>query len=207
MVILIMHPFATDSPERKTIVFYIAILSILIAIGLSRLPEEIRLYIPEFSIPWWFDYPSVAGVFAVIYELFNANIWRLALLRKLGLIRVPDLGGKWKGTLFTSHDENKKRYDVSVTIEQNWTEMSMCLKTDQSESYTITSSILVKQPNGVTLIYHYFDEPKNIAVESMHSHRGTGVLKLLEDNILEGEYYTGRDRLTHGTIHLEKIEH
>jgi len=95
------------------------------------------------------------------------------------------------GTLKTSYDNHELSRIVTVYIEQNWTEMSMCLKTDQSESYTLTSSILVGQPNGITLSYDYFDEPMSTAIKTMHSHRGTGILKLNSNNELEGEYYTG----------------
>ncbi len=55
------------------------------------------------------------------------------------------------------------------------------------------------------LDYEYVNEPNAHAVEGMHMHRGTARLVLSEDGrVLEGEYYTGRDRKSHGTLRLEK---
>lgn len=191
-----MHPFATDSPERIKIVLYIAVLSVFFSWGLSRL---------SFSFPWWFESPSILLIFYIIFESFNKFFWKQSIFRYLCSVKVPDISGKWEGTLFTSYDNHNQQRKVKVTIEQNWTEMSMVLATDQSKSHTLTSSILVMQPSGTVLSYNYFDEPKSTAPKTMHSHRGTGSLELTPSGELEGDYYTGRDRLTFGRIKLTKI--
>jgi len=195
-----MHVYATDSPERRNITVYLAVMSIFIAIGLSKLPP-----LMGYVIPWWLDYPSVMGVFGILYGLFNGTIWKYNIFRRIDLIKVPNLSGKWEGTLLTSYDNHEQRHNVNVVIEQNWTEMCISLRADHSESNSQASSLLVRQNNVPLLIYNYFDEPRGTATESMHSHRGTGVLKLIASDELDGQYYTGRDRLTYGVLRLKKV--
>jgi predicted pore-forming effector associated with SMODS systems len=53
--------------------------------------------------------------------------------------------------------------------------------------------------------YQYTNEPVVSARSTMHTHRGTATLVLKNGGlILEGEYYSGRDRQNIGTIRLEK---
>ena len=54
-----------------------------------------------------------------------------------------------------------------------------------------------------TLDYMYVNEPGAGALESMHAHRGTAMLEF-KDGVLEGDYYTGRDRREIGTIRLQR---
>lgn len=195
-----MHQFATDSLERRNITASIAILTIPLAFIINELPRQLG-----YSIPWWFDYPSVLGLFFLMYEIFNKSLWKWEVFKAFGLVKVPDLNGKWNGTLNTSYDGYKLNRTVTASITQSWTEMIMYLETNQSRSYTLTSAILVNQPNGITLSYEYFDEPITTAPETMHSHRGSGILKLNVNNLeLKGEYYTGRDRMTNGSIFLRR---
>jgi hypothetical protein len=58
----------------------------------------------------------------------------------------------------------------------------------------------------IMLSYEYINEPRVSATASMHMHRGTGRFVLSGGgNVLEGEYYSGRDRQTFGTVRLEKV--
>jgi SMODS-associating 2TM, beta-strand rich effector domain len=53
--------------------------------------------------------------------------------------------------------------------------------------------------------YEYANEPAADAVGSLHAHRGTARLVLTPNGkVLEGDYYTGRDRKSHGVLRLEK---
>jgi len=70
-------------------------------------------------------------------------------------------------------------------------------------SHSLTASLLVHQPDGITLSYEYKNEPKHNAPCTMHAHRGTAVLRLKRGYSMDGEYYTGRDRLNFGVLNLE----
>ncbi len=64
-----MHPYATDSNERKTITFGLALLSVGAAWILSRVLASTSL-----SVPWWFDAPSTMGFFGLFYTFFDRVI-------------------------------------------------------------------------------------------------------------------------------------
>src|ERR687893_586058 len=96
-----MHPYATDSDERKRLPLLMVGLSILLAWGLNRSMEATGV-----SLPWWFDAPSVAGFYGFIYVVFDKRLWLLLPARKLGLVKIPDLNGTWTGTVNPSSDEH-----------------------------------------------------------------------------------------------------
>lgn len=54
--------------------------------------------------------------------------------------------------------------------------------------------------------YEYLNEPKSGAVATMHTHRGLARLSLRRDDgdVLDGEYYTGRDRQHYGATWLRR---
>lgn len=79
-------------------------------------------------------------------------------------------------------------------------------RTEQSESHSLTASLLVQQPGGMTLSYQYQSEPKLVTSPTMHPHRGTAVVKWkAKGELLEGEYYTGRGRQNYGTVRLWRV--
>ncbi|MFZ5803285.1 MAG: hypothetical protein ACOY7U_00375 [Acidobacteriota bacterium] len=196
-----MHQYATDSQERRNVIMGIALLSVALAFGLHRFAEAV-----SYEIPWWIDAPSIWGISGTLYAFFDKWLWRHCLLRKVGVVRVPDLGGKWRGRGFTSFEEGKP-YEVELEIRQTWTRLSVHLETAQSISRSLTASLSVNEPEGPVLTYEYRNEPKPNAPPSMHSHRGTAVLRLRNNDCLEGEYYSGRDRQNYGSLRLKRVGH
>jgi hypothetical protein len=56
------------------------------------------------------------------------------------------------------------------------------------------------------LVYEYTNDPSAKSVDTMHAHRGLAFLKLsIDGKILEGDYYTGRDRGNHGSMYLRLL--
>jgi hypothetical protein len=55
------------------------------------------------------------------------------------------------------------------------------------------------------LSYEHYNEPKPHAAETMHPHRGMTRLELIAPAVLDGEYYTSRDRKNYGTLRVDKI--
>jgi len=194
-----MHPYATDSKERENVLFYIAVLSIFISWILHNVLNVVHL-----SIPWWFDAPSVAGFYGLFYFIFNKYTWKWLMLRKLGVVKVPNLNGTWKGYVVSSFDEPPNKYEATLVILQNWTQISIILKTQNSKSTSLIAGILIDNPEGTMLTYEYLNEPLPFANDGMHIHKGTTNLILNEKNVLEGEYYTGRDRANFGSISIKK---
>ena len=194
-----MHPYATDSNERKLVTSGLAVLSVGVAWILSR-----ALAATSFSMPWWFDAPSTMGFFGLFYALFDRILWRGHWLSRFGVVKVPVLSGRWLGHIHSSYDEHATAHDVSVEIKQTWTELSVVLESSTSKSHTLVAAVQVKAPEGVVLSYQYRNDPKPAAVGTMQIHYGTARLTLSEGRVLEGDYYSGRGRQNYGSIRLEK---
>ncbi|WP_231725884.1 hypothetical protein [Chthonomonas calidirosea] len=155
------------------------------------------------QIPWWLDVPGgVLGIAGGLYEVFEKWLWKIPLLRSIGIVKVPNLNGEWKLQGWTKWSEGQD-YQGEAEIKQTWTRISICIETEQSISRSITASLLVNEAEGITLRYEYCNDPKAKAPPTMHSHRGTANLRL-KDDCLEGEYYTGRDRQTVGKLTLRR---
>jgi len=191
-----MHPYATDSPERMRIPLILGGISIALACLVSLIP---------WRAPWWIDAPSVAAFYGFLYAWFDRRLWRAKWLQKIGLVRVPDLNGEWHGIILSSHDENGRDHDVAVEIKQTWTRLCVLLRAERSRSRSLIAAVHMDEPEGPALVYEYRNEPTNGAVNSMHIHYGTARLTFDgADDSLSGDYYTGRDRETHGMIRVER---
>ena len=157
----------------------------------------------DYQPRWWFSVPSFAGVFSVVYWAFDRWVWRINLLRKSGIVPIPNLNGRWDGTAWPSYDPGGDGYVVSLVIRQRWTRMVITLETETSRSRSITASLRSVDAPNPTLSYLYLNEPKATAHETMSIHHGTTVVDL-KGNILEGTYYTGRGRATYGAVKLTR---
>ena len=63
-----MHPYATDSNERKLVPSLIAVLSVAAALALGKFIEHTSL-----SVPWWFDSPAIIRFYSTFFSLFNKS--------------------------------------------------------------------------------------------------------------------------------------
>jgi hypothetical protein len=190
-----MHGYSTDSGERRVVPLLLA----FVAIALAWLSSRI-LAVTHLSVPWWLDAPSGLALYGALYTLFDRYFWRNGLLFKLGLVRIPDLTGRWHGYLVSSFDGHVKRHDLMINIFQSWTRIVIFLTTATSMSRSCAAMIQVDDPEGVALIYQYQNQPLADAMRTMHMHYGTAMLSLSNGGCLMGDYYAGRDRRTFGRI-------
>lgn len=195
-----MHPYATDSTERRRLPLYMVGVSILLAWLLNRM-----LGLAGLTVPWWVDAPSVAGFYGLIYATFDRRVWRLPLARSLGFVRIPDLNGRWGGTVRPSGGEHANEHPATLEITQTWRDLCIRLRTANSTSRSSIAAVTIGGPESAVVTYEYANEPAADAVGGMHAHRGTARLVLSSDGrTLEGDYYTGRDRKSHGVLRLER---
>src|SRR5262249_48387812 len=138
--------------------------------------------------------------YGAFYALFDKRFWRIALVRKLGLSRIPNLAGRWRGFLVSSFDGHQKHHEVLLQIFQSWTQISIFLTTTSSMSRSCAAVIQVGDSEEVLLIYQYENQPLSNATRTMHMHYGTAMLMLSDGDNLTGDYYAGRDRRTYGRI-------
>ncbi len=205
-----VHPYGSNE-DRKKVHYAIAALSIALG-GALLIPirsqllsvadtSEISQSLTLLVIPLL----SPMSAYAVLYWAFDKYIWKLPFLRRLGVVKVPNLAGEWNGHLKSSCDNFTKPYDIEVWITQTWTSISIDLRTSTSSSESNVASLVLRGNRPPKLIYTYENNPKGDAVGTMNKHSGTTVLRLECDSRLTGEYYTGRGRKNHGTMELKKV--
>lgn len=196
-----MHPYATDSNERRLVPLILAITSLLLAWILNRSLVGLNL-----TFPWWIDAPSVLGFYGLFYVLFDKHVWQLSLLQRIRLIRVPNLNGDWKGFIASSFDTHSTKHDARVNIRQSWTRIQITLETQNSRSNSLTASVITEDQKAIAISFEYVNEPKYDSEAGMQPHKGTSQLVLKpESATLEGQYYTGRGRQNFGVLSLARI--
>ena len=197
-----MHGYAIDSRERVFVVRILFMVSALVSgVAAMLIPSDIL------PMRWLLPLPSMGLVFGVSYWAFDNWLWRWRFLRAMRLISVPDLWGAWAGTIASSYYQFENCQPVNVTIEQTWTRMAVRLNAAESRSWSVTASILTNAPEGVVLTYLFDNAPEAEAASTMQRFRGTTVLVSTESGRLEGHYYTGRGRGTHGSLRLLRSLH
>jgi hypothetical protein len=195
-----MHGYSTDSDEKRVVTLCLAGLAIALAWVSSNLLATVH-----YSMPWWVDAPSSMFFYGALYALFDKHLWRHPMIHKLGLVKTPNLAGRWRGYLTSSFDNHAKRHDLSVEIRQSWTQISVFLSTATSASRSCVAVIQVADPEGVALIYQYENQPLANATRTMHMHYGTAMLRMSGGTKLTGDYYAGRDRGTFGRISCRRM--
>jgi hypothetical protein len=195
-----MHGYSTDSDERRIVPLFLATLAIALAWISSRVFVSLHL-----STPWWLEGPSSLAFYGALYALFDRHLWRYRLTRALGLVKTPNLNGRWRGYLKSSFDRYATRHPVMVQISQTWTQISVFLSTATSVSWSCVAVVQVSDPEGVALVYQYQNEPLFNAARNMHMHYGTAMLRMSNGRSLTGDYYAGRDRGTVGQISCRKL--
>src|ERR1700716_1418496 len=196
-----MHGSSTDSKERRIVPLLLALLAIALAWVTSK-----SLATAHLSVPWWADAPSSIGFYGALYALFDRYLWRKSFVHKLGLVRIPNLTGHWRGYLITSFDGHAKRHELMIHIFQSWTQIVVYLTTATSMSRSCTAVIQMDDPEGVSLVYQYENQPLANATRTMHMHYGTAMLRFSNGEYLAGDYYAGRDRRTFGRICCKRLQ-
>ena len=94
-------------------------------------------------------------------------------------------------------------FDVRLAIQQTWSKMSIVGRFGQSESESTGFAFVRVRGSEAVLIHTYRNRPTD-ASEDMQMHEGTAELTLRADGTMDGIYYTGRGRKTHGTLTLRR---
>lgn len=198
------HTYSTDSPERRYVPFFIAAAAIGAIFLTSHLLDEYKVI-----LPWWASLPiDTMAFYGAFYELFDRYVWKWGLLRWLKITRIPNLSGQWHGQVDPAETKGVSaglgaKAEITIRIKQTWTRLTIAGETKLSKSHSLSGSIIVKDERHIS--YEYVNEPSASAPATMHIHRGTARLFLNDKcTVLEGEYYSGRDRQNVGTIRLTR---
>jgi len=193
-----MHNYATNSEERRFVPFFLA----MAAVGLG-IATTWFLGLWHFDLPWWAPPLDTMTYYGLLYWWFDEVLWKWQPLRSVGLVRVPILAGKWMGRVVPASAAGVQQaadIDVVVMIRQTWQQIRIDVSTTHSKSKSLSASLTLD--GEAVLSYEYANEPLPSAPSTMHAHRGGARLMLSADNRLVGDYYSGRDRQSFGTIDL-----
>src|SRR5260370_8109833 len=157
-----MHGYSTDSNERRVVPLLLALLAIALAWASSKFFAAARL-----SIPWWVESPSSMAFYGALYALFDRYLWRKSFVHKLGLVRMPDLTGRWGGYLMSSFDGHAKRHELMIHIFQSWTQITVYLTTPMSMSRSTAPGIQVHDPQAPALLYQHHNPPLPHPIKSI----------------------------------------
>lgn len=197
-----MHQYSSDSPDRRSIPLALAGIAVAVAYLVSVTRTRLG-----FDPPWWLwiEPPSLAGLYWMLYAAFDNWAWRQRLFGWRPS-RIRDLRGTWVGTLTSSHAA-EVTVPVVVWVSQSWTRLRVRVETLQSASHSVAGAVLTEDAAKPGLSYQYVNEPKAfVSVETMHPHRGTASFDFgVDEETLDGEYYTGRGRSNHGSIRVRRI--
>jgi len=146
------------------------------------------------------------ALYGLFYLLFDKVIWKWRWIHRLGITKIPDLSGEWHGNAHPAQTNGVSAglvapTEIVVTIRQTWTGLLIVVRTELSSSRNLSGNFIVS--DECSLSYEYLNEPNASAPATMHVHRGMARLEVKEsETVLEGEYYSGRDRQNIGAIRL-----
>lgn len=181
----------------------VVVLLLIISVSLAGLIHA-GLDTVNFELQGLVSITSAVGMYQILYYAFDHFVWKWRLLRKIRLVTVPDLNGRWVGKIESSYEQDAQAYPISVSITQQWSKILVRLETGESVSKSIAASFLTDDPSSPELVYVYDNDPRGMAPESMNSHSGTAKLRITGSG-LQGQYYTGRGRKTVGDISLKRV--
>jgi hypothetical protein len=141
----------------------------------------------------------------IIWMIFIAWAWKLKIFYPW-LVPFPNLSGDWEGTIKSNWKEKElEPIPIEVSITQNFFNIQVRIKTNESRSYSIGASFDIDNERGFQqLFYTYLNTPKAGVRERSEIHYGSTILNFNGFKVtkMDGEYWT--DRETTGEITLTK---
>lgn len=147
---------------------------------------------------------GAGAVFGFLYWVLNKWAWKWPGVGLL--LKVPDISGTWdcEGKTIGADGSTKFEWQAVITIIQSWDKLRIRLATSTSGSSSISAALAHDTVDGFVLLFHYRNEPRPEAVE-LKAHTGCAVMTIAKDlRSAEGEYFTGRGRMTFGTMKWTK---
>lgn len=141
----------------------------------------------------------------IIWMIFIAWAWKWKIFYPW-LVPFPNLSGNWEGTIKSNWKEKElEPIPIDVSITQNFFNIQVRIKTNESRSYSIGASFDIDNERGFQqLFYTYLNTPKAGVRDRSEIHYGSTILNFDGFNVtkMDGEYWT--DRETTGEIKLKR---
>jgi SMODS-associating 2TM, beta-strand rich effector domain len=197
-----MHEYTVIGHDRKKIYYSLALLSG----GLSPvLAGWISQASNLTSIP--LIAPSGLAIFGLLFLLFDHVLWKWSLFYRIGIIKIPNLGGQWNGQLISSK-QPQQQISTVVTIHQTYSNIRVRLETQYARSLSLMAAFEMVDPACFNLSYEYLSEYRSQKGDIIR-HYGVARIALNTDNDnvdkeQRGYYYTEKNRDAFGEIILER---
>jgi hypothetical protein len=196
-----MHDYAVFGHDRSVIGRWLGFISIACAGGIAQL-ITIAGNLTGFDA---FTKATITtgAIYFLLHWLFNKYIW------KLPFFDIPNVSGKFSvlGQTLNEDGATQHNWEGLIGIEQNWKNITIHLKTknSQSLSYTATLSKKFGPTGGWTLSYSYKNEPELEQYHELNSHKGYCEIEFNNDLLNgKGAYFNSAGRRTFGVMTLKK---
>jgi hypothetical protein len=144
---------------------------------------------------------------SAIFALYEKRVWRSRVAAGLPGTTVPDMRGTWSGTLVVQQSDSREAIDTPLTcevrIEQDWSRITIDLKTAETESWSVMATVDVCR-----LHYEYYviprSTPEGRALGSLEPHYGMARL-ILSRNVLRGHWFNDQPFQRSGEIELRRL--
>lgn len=178
--------------------FFITLLLALSVLGAYAIDQALQpTNLAQWS--WLISPPSALGLFAFLnWTLYGKFLWSLPLMRLLGIVEVPDLRGRWEGTLVSSF--NQEQILCAFEIEQSAHHILVWAYFERSTSSPIAANFVTVNHRQY-LHFTYDNDTGALSTDGMHDHKGTMSLEF-HNGELRGSYFNARGN--HGDVVLER---
>ena len=190
-----MHQYAITNDHRVKVNYILAILASLVCSAIAIMINDIIS--PTLNIA--LTPPSTFAVYMLLFNLYDNFFWNIYPFNSL--FKIPNYSGVWKGKLIKNRHNNgsEEMSNVTVTIKQNWSKISICLTGQTSDSRSQTAFI---DCDGALpeLTYEYISKKRN------RSETTIGITRLIlhSNEKIEGDFFS--ELSNKGPIVLAKVK-
>jgi hypothetical protein len=156
--------------------------------------------------------PSNAAIIGLILTAYDKWLWKLKVLGLL--VTVPNLNGRYRGSLMSSYDGNSVEKECVIEIFQTASKTTIYLfaknqQKEQSYSKSVSDVIHDNEDNQHQLLFRYYNYGSDD--KKLNGHEGFNQLKVdrKKDGTikLKGHYFTNREPQTRGKISVKFESH
>ena len=152
---------------------------------------------------------GIIVLLTVSWILFDKFLWKWKFARWLGLSHVPDLNGKWSGTLQRLGETTTHPFSLEVT--QTFSKITTRSSSIDSISYTIKAYFLSDEhfKNFELLNFWLCRTKVRSRKDQLEEFKGISQISIVVNgpNIeLNDYYFTDRNPPTAGRIHLKQVK-
>ncbi|EMO83098.1 hypothetical protein LEP1GSC070_2236 [Leptospira santarosai str. AIM] len=192
-----MHSYSLDTEIRKVVIVVITIMSMALQSALKNWQSFLNLS-ESLLMPI-----SFGIIFGLLYFIFDKVIWKYLTT----ITSVPDLNGEWECIGNSSYKEDDITYEfpLKLIIKQNFSKIEIQAESENSTSKSILAGVFSQHSVGI-IRYTFENIPMNMATDELQRHSGFVELRLKNQNLMEGDYFSGKQRLRFGGLKCKRVE-